>query len=291
MPAIVPAAPITLPTLATALSASSLPTPATALLPSTPPTLVAAPSVPPQAVPAAVSVTAPVPTAIIGNGKRKGASEPRGSSPVKHRRTHDAVHQPITEFVPSGHLVDKTTMLHQVTCLNISLESFTDMSLRQVESDRKHREQEAAFEKHKQAYEESKRVFEERKRAYEESMQVLEERKQLFEDNERLCGESKPIYVATQECLATRAESVGENIIEEANNLLSSIKQRQTLQDIVPAFQRLRTAFGDFIRAQGELSEEHKFKGDRAQILYTLMERIHKAVGTEVLVEGTCPEA
>jgi hypothetical protein len=161
------------------------------------------------------------------------------------------------------------------------------MSLRQLESDRKHYEQEVAFEKHKQAYEESRRVFEERKRAYEESMQVLEEKKKLFEENERLCGESKPIYAATQECLATRAESVGESIIEEANNLLSSIKQRQTLQDIVPAFQRLRAVFGDFLRVQGKLSEEHKFKGDRARILYTLMECIHEAVGIEELVEGT----
>jgi hypothetical protein len=283
-----PAALITHPTLATTLSASLPPTPAAALSPSTPPTPVAASSIPPLAIPAAVSISAPVSTASIGNGKRKGTPEPIGSNPFKHRRTHDdAVHQPVTELLPSGHLIDKTTMLRQVTCLNISLESFTDMSLRQLESDRKHYEQEVAFEKHKQEYEESRRVFEERKRAYEESMQILEEKKKLFEENERLCGESKPIYAVTQECLATRAESVGENIIEEANNLLSSIKQCQTLQDIVPAFQHLRAVFGNFIRVQGELSEEHKFKGDRARILYTLMERIHKAVGIEELVEGT----
>lgn len=189
-------------------------------------------------------------------------------------------------------------MLRQVSRLTTSFESFNDVCLRQVESERKRGEQEGVLEECKLAYEESKRLYEEHMRAYSESMRAYEESMRDFEEStrilkekERLCEESEPVYAATREWLAARSASAGEDLILEAAGLLSSIKQGPNLCDIAPALRHLRSVFAEFQRVQDKLSQAHKYKGARASDLYSLMGRIHKEVDREVpaedIVEGS----
>ncbi|KAF9476468.1 hypothetical protein BDN70DRAFT_170913 [Pholiota conissans] len=252
-------------------------------------------------VPCAQTVTPTVttdPSRASACGKRKaGYDASNGSSPSKHRRMDDSSIRfpkiPKTEIkikceAPTTSAINKVSMLRQVSRLNISFETFNDLSLRQMESNRKRQQREAVLDERRLAFEESQSKFEEQKRIFEENMRISEEEKRIFEEfSDQVREENEGICAATQEWLAVKSESAGENLIEEATSLVTSIEQGPSLLAIGPAIQRLLSVFADFKQVQAGVSETQRFKGERAQCLYDLMECIRRASDGKINPENT----
>jgi hypothetical protein len=134
------------------------------------------------------------------SSKRKAVSAPRGSNPYKQMRIDDFSPQPPATRKPDApdnvfgnRPTDKAAMLRQVSGLTTSFQRFTDVCLRQVESDRKRSEQEGALEECKLTYKESKRLYEERMQAYNESLRAYNKSLRAYNESKRDFKESMRI--------------------------------------------------------------------------------------------------